>query len=164
MLASFGNRFSRAALGTALCVVPVSFASAQQSGRYPVTVAIVDALPDSKAGAFILRQAGNTPADFILMTRESATARQLSAAVFTLLAVREVDGLIASRNATIRVPNREGPAAWIETEERRAEGVVRRLRNLPEHDVPGLGRARALRLALPVNALQGKLVQGTGRP
>ncbi len=51
----------------------------------------------------------------------------------------------------------EGPTAWIETEERRAEAMVRRLRRANARYVPGFGFVPAVRLTVPARALQGRL-------
>ena len=106
----------------------------------PVVVVLVDSLPSGGGdGAVIIRQVRGSPQDRILMTPSSATGRQLSAAVFTLTTLWAARGS-ATVDETIRVPVREGPAAWIETVERVSEGVVRRLRKQtpryhPEHGI-----------------------------
>jgi hypothetical protein len=93
------------------------------------------------------------PNDVILLTPETATARQLSAAVFTLMIIRGRAGETPDRDATLRVSMTEGPKAWIETEERRAEAVVRRLRASNPRYVPGYGMVRATTLRLPAGGL-----------
>ena len=113
--------------------------------RVPVTIALVDELPAPGVGAVIVRNATQPPrGDIILMTPNSASARQLSAALATLLITWEADGRSPHRDATIKVVNRRGPAAWFDTEERRAESVVRRLRRAPARRVGPLGQVPAV--------------------
>lgn len=109
------------------------------------------------ARAVIVRRPSSPVKDYILLTRRSATARQLSAAVFTLLTVHATAGIAPNRDAVVRVPATEGPAAWIETEERRAEAMVRRLYRAKARYVPGFGFVPAVRLTVPAQAMQGRL-------
>ena len=90
----------------------------------------------------------------ILLTPATATARQLSAAVFTLLVVRAKQGETPSRDNLARVVMTEGPKAWIDTEDRHAERVVRRLRRANPQYVAGFGLVPATTLYLPVNAVR----------
>jgi glycine/D-amino acid oxidase-like deaminating enzyme len=122
-----------------------------------VLVLLVDSLPVSNARAVIVRRSSQPVKDYILLTRRTATARQLSAAVFTLLALHATAGTVPDRNAVVRVQAADGPAAWIETEERRAEVMVRRLRRANAQYVPGFGFVPAVRLTVPARALQDRL-------
>lgn len=116
-------------------------------GRVRVTVALVEVLPDTTVGAVIVRRAtGSSKGDLILMTRNSASARQLSAAMATLQMTWELDGQIPTRDATVRVTARRGPAAWHDTEERRAESVVRRLRREKPAYVQSLGVVQSVEM------------------
>ncbi|MHB1072316.1 MAG: hypothetical protein ACYC3Q_05765 [Gemmatimonadaceae bacterium] len=101
--------------------------------------------------------------DVIVLTPASATARQLSAAVFTLLATHEAVGEVPDRPGRINVPMKEGPKAWIETEERRAEGLARKLRSARPRYVPGYGIVRSVRITVPAGALAGHLHAGSRR-
>jgi hypothetical protein len=132
-------------------------AAHQVQHRVPVLVVMVDKLPVPGARAVIERRVRGAPNDVILLTPETATARQLSAAVLTLLAARATAGERPSQAATVRVNMTEGPQAWIETEERRAEGIVRRLRRSNPRYVPGYGFVRATMVSLPAGALNGRL-------
>jgi len=69
---------------------------------------------------------------------------------------------VPKRNAVVRVQAAKGPATWIETEERRAEAVVRRLRRANPQYVPGFGFVSAVRLTVPARAMQGRLKAKSG--
>jgi hypothetical protein len=125
-----------------------------QRARVPALVVLVDTLPDPVARAMIMRRAHDFPMDMILLTPATATARQLSAAVFTLLVVRAKQGETPSRDNLVRVVMTEGPEAWIDTEERRAEAVVRRLRRANPQYVAGFGLVPSTTLYLPVNVVR----------
>ena len=125
--------------------------------RVAVTIALVSRLPDPNAGAVILRRVNQSPNDIILMTPTSASAPQLSAAVFTLMTVREAMGNTPTENSTIRVPMREGPVMWKRTVEVSADRIVRRLRGVAPSSVPSVGMAPAVDVYLPEHALRGKL-------
>src|SRR5438270_476186 len=71
-------------------------------GRVPVPVALVASLSDPSSEAMIVRRANAQPQDLILLTRHGANGRQLSAAIFTLLAARALQGDRPLRDATIR--------------------------------------------------------------
>lgn len=131
--------------------------AARRSARIPVRVVLLDALPVSGAGAVIQRRVSGSPTDIILLTAETATARQLSAAVLTLITLHGVDGSTPSRDALVKVNSRQGPTAWIETEERRAEAMVRRLRRLRPTHVQGYGQVRTLVFTVPAKAMDGRL-------
>jgi len=160
------NGITRRALSRlSLCAVAFAVMLAMPCGaqqpaareRVPVLVLLVDSLPVLDARAVIVRKSSLAVKDYILLTRGTATARQLSAAVFTLLTVHTTAGTVPNRDAIVRVHGAEGPAAWIETEERRAELLVRRLRRSNAHYVPGFGFVPAVRLTVPAGALQGQL-------
>lgn len=141
-------------------VILTSVARAQEAerqARISVMVVLVDSLPVSGTGAIIQRRAQIAPHDVILLTPRSATARQLSAAVFTLLTVHAITGNEPAENAFVSVNSREGPYAWIETEERRAEGIVRQLRRKTPAYVPGYGFVRSVRLTVPAQAFSQRL-------
>lgn len=146
-------------LGAAAFALSLAAPLCAQGGarqRVPLLVVLVDSLPVRGARAVIERRPSGPVKDFILLTPTTATARQLSAAVFTLLNIHAVAGTVPSRNAIVRVQAAEGPDAWIETEERRAEAVVRRLRRAKAQYVPGFGVVPAVRLTVPVHTVQGQ--------
>lgn len=151
-------RLSLCALALAISLATPSRAQqAAMPARVPVLVLLVDSLPVLNARAAIVRQSSPPVKDYILLTRRTATARQLSAAVFTLLTVHATAGTVPNRDAVVRVQAAEGPAAWIDTEERRAEAMVRRLRRANARYVPGFGFVPAVRLTVPARAMQGRL-------
>lgn len=120
--------------------------SAAERQRVRVTVALVDELPDTSVGAVIVRRANAPARDIILMTRNSASARQLSAALAALLVTWEAQGRTPTQDGMVRVSARRGPAAWFNSEERRAEAVVRRLRQVSPRQVEMLGRVQAVEM------------------
>lgn len=121
---------------------------------------MVDSFPEhSRAGAVVQRLASPIigASEVILMTNESATAHQLSAAMFNLLTLYAGDSTATARAFRMPVSQREGPRGWIEREERVAERVVRRLRRKQAEYLPGYGFVRMVRLAVARDALQGRL-------
>lgn len=154
---------SRSALLVVLSLLCATAAPGQEtgpSGRIPVRVILLEALPTTGVGAVIQRRVNGSPHDIILLTAETATARQLSAAVLTLLTLQSVDGITPSTDALVKVNSRQGPTAWIETEERRAEAIVRRLRRRPPTPVQGYGLVRTLVITVPSHAMDGRLRPG----
>jgi hypothetical protein len=130
--------------------------SATTAPRTPVVVALVGALPDGYSGAVVLRRP-TAPSNVILMTLETATARQLSAAVLTLATLVELQGAHPSEHAAVKVIARQGPAAWIETEERRAESLVRRLKRSQVQYLPGLGIVQHVEFTMSTVFLRSRL-------
>ncbi len=152
------GRLSLCALAfAAMLAAPLGAQQTAAHARVPVLVLLVDSLPVPDARAVIVRQSSSPVKDYILLTRRTATARQLSAAVFTLLTVHATAGTVPDRDGVVRVHAAEGPAAWIETEERRAEVLVRRLRRTHAQYVHGFGFVPAVRLTVPAQALHGRL-------
>jgi hypothetical protein len=125
--------------------------------RIPVLVAVIDSLPQKASGALIVRRASMSPSDIILLTPQSSTARQLSAAVFTLVTAQAVLGSKPEKNAFLKVDSRTGPSAWIETEERRAENILRKLRRKAPAYVAGYGFVRSVVITVPDQVMRGRL-------
>jgi hypothetical protein len=115
--------------------------------RVPVTLALVDSLPDP-AGFRILRRVDADPADVILLDTNADVAA-LSAAVEQLLLIRQVQGDTAESTAVMRVrrtqdrPGR-GPRVlpW-------AGRVVNDLHRAPLRDVSGVGNVPSVVIWLP---------------
>lgn len=113
--------------------------------RAPVLVVMVDSLA-SEPGYRITRLAHSSEQDVILLPRNADPA-QFSEALETLRVVWAHDDGRAGAPATFRL--RPGPA-----EARRrvaipwAERVIADLRAAPEREVPGVGRARSVRIWL----------------
>lgn len=126
-------------------------ALAQNAGaarpRVPVTIAIVDHLPRGGAEFLIVRRSEGDPPDLILL-RTGATARDLSHAVRTLLAVRRLNGDTASVSTTMRLRPRNAsqpslpPLPW-------AARVVADAHSATPRVINGIGRARTVRIWLP---------------
>jgi hypothetical protein len=127
-------------------------------GRTPVLIVVADSIPGG-GRALIERYASGARREVILLSFEGSTARQLSAAVFTLVTARAATGTTVSQDQKIRVSSTAGPTAWIETEERTAERVVRRLHRARPHFEPGYGLVRTTDITIPTDALMGRLQQ-----
>ncbi len=115
--------------------------------RVPVTIALVERLPQPDAPFVILRNAETAPHDVILLPAD-ADARQLSIAVQALLTARAVGGDTAATTATLRVRPRGRPS----NTHRQFPWVVRVLADLRRttlRSVPGVGIARAVVIWLP---------------
>lgn len=123
---------------------------AARANRVPVTVALVDRLPDPLARSVVLRRRDVEPNDVILLASAAATADHLAAAIASLQIVRKEAGQYPSSNATISV-RAEAPIAWAETELPRAERIVARLRETQPHEVAGVGSVPATTLWLKVH-------------
>jgi hypothetical protein len=115
--------------------------------RVPVTIALVEQLPQPDAPFVILRRVNQADHDVILLP-VGADAQQLSLAVQALLTARSVAGDTAESPATIRVrphsgersPHRQFP--WIA----RVHGDLHRAARRP---VAGVGNVRAVVIWLP---------------
>lgn len=118
--------------------------------RVPVTVALVDSLPMDDPGYRILRRAGGTPRDVILL-RSAADGAIFSEAVRSLAVIRAVTGDTADASAFVRAhpsagePARTRVLPW-------AERVLNDLRSANPRVVPGVGRVRAVEFWLPAQS------------
>src|SRR5690349_167735 len=81
------------------CASSIGAQGPAPAGRTAIRVILVDSLPVRGARAVISRQGQFSPKDAILLTPETATARQLSAAVFTFLTFQAVGGSDDDRDA-----------------------------------------------------------------
>ncbi len=141
-----------------LLLVPAIVSSQQSAGgrptRVPVTIVLVDRLPQSDAPFVIRRRPDLAPHDLILL-RTDATADHLSDAVGSLLVVRQAGGDTASSPATLRMRPRSAHARG----ERRAFPWVPRvladLRRAEVREVAGIGRVRAVEIWLPPQRRRG---------
>lgn len=93
----------------------------------------------------------------IILPRANATGEQLSAAMVTLLADREMSGDSASTDRTLRVNAASGPRAWVGRETTQNQLFVERLLSRQPHNIPGLGVAESDQLYLLPHALKGKV-------
>lgn len=122
--------------------------------RVPVTIALVEELPQPGAPFVILRRVNEAEHDVILLAAD-ADAQQLSLAVQALLTARSVAGDSAESSATVRVRPRTGEASrahrqfpWIA----RVHGDLRRAAHRP---VAGVGNVRAVVIWLPPQRRRG---------
>jgi len=120
--------------------------------RVPVTVALVEQLPHG-AGLFeIVRRAGASPHDVILLSRTTAGEEELSEAIRTLLAARQHGGDLPTRDASLRERQRNGPMdpfPW-------AGRVLRDVRNTAPRPLPGHGDVSFVQIWLPKQRPQGR--------
>ena len=138
---------------------PASDARTQRevARRVPVTLVLSDTLPRGTSGAVILRRTRVTPRDIILLARETASGDWLSAAVFTLVAARDVGGDTATTDAMIRVLATAGSPAWRTKETPHAARIVSRLRQASARPIDGVGVMPAYQVYLKAKALRGQL-------
>lgn len=116
--------------------------------RVPLTVALVESIPN-RGGAFvILRRSDATPADVILLTA-AADAAALSNAIHTLALARSHGGDRPRKTVMLRQrpelsnPGRSRPELpW-------ARRVLADLRGAVPRDLAGIGRVRAVDVWLP---------------
>lgn len=127
--------------------------------RVPVTVALVDARV-SRERTLILRRATATPRDIIVLSREAATPRMLSAALLALLKSRDLHGDTAQRDLRLRVTAQASSGAVGTREERAVTRALERLRAGQPARVVGVGLATVTELDLPARDLRDR---GRGR-
>jgi hypothetical protein len=133
-----------------------SDSDAEKGRRVPVTVAIVGSLGTSSARALIIRQAHGKSEDVIVIPRANANGEQLSAAIFTLLAHRDLKGDTASADATVRVTSSTGPRSWVGRETKQNQAFIDRVLTQRTKNVRGIGPAMSDELFLLPQALKGK--------
>ena len=132
-------------------------AAAGQQRRVPVTVIFSDRVP-SDSRFVVQRVPGAARRDRILL-RSGATAEDLMAAINTLLSARQIEGDVPPIERTMRIrptqahTYRRTPYAWIAR-------VLTDLRQAPPTDIPGIGRAQAVQVWLPIQAPGGKARPG----
>jgi hypothetical protein len=121
--------------------------------RVPVTVVLLDQLPQADAPFLVQRRPDVSPHDVILL-RSNATREQLSDAIRALLVIRQVGGDTATQRATMRMrpdqvrsgPRREFP--WVSR-------VLADLRRAAPQEVAGYGNVRAVEIWLPPQHRRG---------
>lgn len=137
---------------------------AEMARRVPVTIAMVDSLPVENAKAIILRRARVTPYDVILIRRGDANGDQLGAAVFTLLATRQVQGDTAKRDAVIKVNMLTPPAQWSRQEGNYPSRIASRLQVADARFIEGIGTVPARVIYLRTNAIKKMKVKADPSP
>lgn len=125
---------------------------AELERRVPVTIALLGSLPQPASKAVILRRKTATPHDIILLDSRVASGRDLSAAIFTLLAARDINGDTTAADMTIRVPDGTGRSYLGKRDLRRSEAAVRKLHASNPTFLAGFGSVRAFDLWLPSTA------------
>ena len=125
--------------------------SRTRAQRVPVTVVLVDRLPQSGSPFLVQRRPDLRPNDVILLPSD-ATAAALSDAVRTLLTARQVSGDSPTARVTMRMrPHRQGARVaarefpWVHR-------VLADLRHSGRRDVAGVGKVRAVEIWLPRQA------------
>jgi hypothetical protein len=152
-----GRFLAATSLLAAALITGRSTLAAQQPERtrVPVTIALVDELPDPTALFVILRRADATPADVILL-RTGAGPQQLSAAVQALRMARRQGGDQAFRDAMLRArPHQDDrarnarPLPW-------APQVIADLHRAARREVPGVGSVQSVQIWLPRSVAAGQ--------
>ena len=122
--------------------------NAQAPTRVPALVAITQGPAAARQPFLVMRRAGGTPIDVIVLPESAANGANLSQAVYLLLAARRTEGdtARASRAFGGEVKTSQGQLArelpW-------AQRVVSDARNAHARVVPGVGRARTVQIWLP---------------
>lgn len=134
---------SRSLTSLLLLVATVQPIHAQRDGlrHGRVVVALVTTLPDANDGDVGVIRRGPAAPDTIFLRMSGADGEALAAAVFKLLAARQLMGDLASTPMSVRVASSAVPAAWRRSEVGRAAKVVRQLQASPPRVLPGLGIA-----------------------
>jgi hypothetical protein len=132
----------------------------QPTRRLPVTVALVDRLPqlNQEYAAVILRISAPHSQDVILLRRATASGEILDAATRTLLHSRVRHGARPTsyngkqfRVLTLGVRMSSAPTSWAQREIPLAQRVVDRLRSVgtPLQTIPGVGKVPAVDFVPP---------------
>lgn len=122
--------------------------NAQAVTRVPALVSITDDPAWTRRPFMVLRGAGGSPVDVILLSRSSANGATLSQAVYTLLAVRRTEGdTVRATRALGGETNAVGgqPVKQLPWAQRVADDVAR----AQPRFVPGIGWARTVQIWLP---------------
>lgn len=128
------------------------------SRQEPAVVALVEQLPTLRQQypAVILRRAGVTPQDVILLPRATASAELLDAATRVLLHMRASAGQRQTTHQgkpfgiiTIGVRHSTAPAEWATQELPRAEQLLEQLRRARAQHVPRVGTFPAVEFTPP---------------
>jgi hypothetical protein len=117
-----------------------------RSPRVPVTVALVQRLPVQGEPYVLMRRAGETPRDVILLPAD-ATPEVLSTAVSSLLTVRLRRGDVPARTEMVRLSSSRGGRAqprfpW-------TPRVMADLRRAAPAELAGVGRVPSVEIWLP---------------
>ncbi len=148
--------FARLALcGSIAALLSTSNLTAQQpaestaSARVPVTVVLMDRLPNPGTDALIFRRADQVPRDVIVLKSDAASGESLSAAVYDLLTIRKMSGDVAPVSGIVRTR----PAGISPGRVRRslpwAQRVVNDLQRSEVQSIAGIGSGRAVQIWLP---------------
>jgi len=141
---------AHAMLGSLILLNPVAIAAQEQptTSRVPVTVAVVDHLPDPNI-PFSVQRRSRAPHNMILLGSKS-TARDLSAAISQYLLAHQAmaDGISVPAETGIRIRGHGTPSVST-SEIPWAERVFNDLKRADQVEIPGLGRVAALVIWLP---------------
>lgn len=122
---------------------------ARSASRRPVLVAFVDTVGDAAPGYRLVRLAGESPQDVILLPAD-ASPELLTEAVEALRVVWQRAGEGVDGSATVRViPSEPGRAVVRQRVVPWGATVLQDIRVARERHVPGVGRVRAVRIWLP---------------
>ncbi len=128
-------------------------AAGGREGRLPVTIVVSDRVPSDSR--FVVHRVPNAARRDRIVLRSDATGEDLMAAINTLLSARQIEGDIPSVERTLRIRpthasnSRRAPYPWVAR-------ILTDLRQAAPTDVPGIGRARAVQIWLPIQARNGK--------
>jgi hypothetical protein len=130
--------------------------------RVQVTLVSTNHLPPGTSDVAIVRRVTPHNRDYILLS-DKANANQLSAALFTLMAVREQTGDTAKVDATINVNGNHVPVTWQGRVTASNARTLERLRHAPVRAINGIGVAPAYDVYLLPHVLAGKMHPGAAK-
>lgn len=132
-----------AAVGHSAAAPPV-----QAIGAY-VTTVLVPSLSDTAARAVLVRQPQGTGTLNLIFVTPQTTPRDLLRALAALNRVRRVRGEVVTQEMRASILPAAGPGAERGSSHAEAEQELARLRASAPHELPGIGRYRALTYSLP---------------
>ncbi|MDQ3605446.1 MAG: hypothetical protein M3418_04560 [Gemmatimonadota bacterium] len=127
--------------------------SSRAPTRVPVTIALVDQLPQADAPFMVQRRPDVAPHDVILL-RSTADAKQLSEAIHALLVIRQAGGDTATSRATMRMRPQQ-PQQGARPEFPWVPRVMADLRRAEPKQIAGVGTVRAVEIWLPPQHRRG---------
>lgn len=114
----------------------------------PVTIAVVDSLPDTGAVGVILRRVNEVPRDVILIRRHAMSAECCAAAVERLLEERRQHGIEPPYSYEVPVSSRTPSTESTDVILPSLQESVSKLSALPVRSLPGVGEVQAFEYAV----------------
>ena len=116
--------------------------------RSPVTFVLIDDFGASRVRARVLRDNGMGD-NRVILSRATATAETVNAAVQLLNKSRLRHGEIPARPVTLILSDRTRPSDPAPEQRSWCDGILAQLQAAPLREIPGVGRARAISVTIP---------------